>query len=409
MKKKMLWVSLCTPYEKVCHAGGKTLYSHIQRIQTIDKFELKVVSFCKYRELQSARQSLADADIDIIMDKPNKFWEIMNFENRFNAFNRYAGYLSNSRAYAMKKELHKIQKSGYEPDIIVLHWTEMVVLTDFVKKLFPGAKVVSIEEDVSFLKRERRYKAAKRLFIRFYHFLRYKKSIQKECEWLKRSDLVVVLNNKDKMLLVKEGVKEEQIYIFPPTFNDMYLLKRNKRRNDILFWGAMSRKENSDSALWFIYHVMPLLEDVDVRFVVIGANPPDKLKKMSSDRIVIKGYVESADRYFSESLCMVVPLLIGAGIKVKTIEGLSSGIPVISNHIGVEGINIVRDVHYIHAETASEFAEAVKKVLNEEIDVSSLSENAKRFTHDNYDEDASTKKFVELCEGLVYEKTGRQG
>ena len=163
----------------------------------------------------------------------------------------------------------------------------------------------------------------------------------------------------------------------------------------------MSRKENSDSAIWFIDRVMPLLKDIDCRFVVVGANPPKELLEKRSNRIIVTGFVDDPDVYFCDSACMVVPLVIGAGIKIKVLEGLSSGIPIISNNIGIEGIDVTNYLNYLHAETAQEFANAITKIMNDKELSDAISEKAKYMIRKNYNEKASTDKFIKLCKDLV--------
>ena len=71
------------------------------------------------------------------------------------------------------------------------------------------------------------------------------------------------------------------------------------------------------SALWFIDNVLPLLSDIDIRFVVLGSNPTEELKAKESARVHVTGFVDAVEPYFEKSMCLVAPLVLGAGIKVK--------------------------------------------------------------------------------------------
>lgn len=214
-------------------------------------------------------------------------------------------------------------------------------------------------------------------------------------------NLIAVYSNKDKERLESIGIDGNNVFVFSPVFADKSNLMWNRKNNDIIFWGAMSRKENSDSALWFIRNVMPLLDNLNCRFVIVGANPPEELMKEASDRVVVTGFVDSPNQYFEDSMCMVVPLVIGAGIKIKVLEGLSSGIPVVSNEIGIEGIAAQTGKQYLHAETAVEFAEAIKKISSDKGLSEQLSQDAKKMIATNYNEQRSTEQFITLCKELV--------
>ena len=183
-------------------------------------------------------------------------------------------------------------------------------------------------------------------------------------------------NEKDKKLLMENNVPEEKIHVLTAYFHNMSHIKREQVNHDILFWGAMYRQENYEAAIRFIDNVMSLLEDTDVRFIVAGNRPPKELQIRSNDRVIVTGFIEDETPYFANSLCFVSPLLTGAGIKVKVIEDLSAGIPILTNSIGIEGIPAEDGVSYFHCETAQDYAYFIKKFLNGEIEKDSLLEKS---------------------------------
>ena len=70
----------------------------------------------------------------------------------------------------------------------------------------------------------------------------------------------------------------------------------------------MYRTENYEAAIWFINNVMPLLADTDVKFIVVGNRPPEILRKLSSEKVIVTGFVEDETSYFAQSMCFVSPL-----------------------------------------------------------------------------------------------------
>lgn len=108
----------------------------------------------------------------------------------------------------------------------------------------------------------------------------------------------------------------------------------------LLFWGAMNRAENHQAVSRFVEVNFPRLCEVfpSAHLSIVGANPPPAIKRLASERIVVTGFVESPVRYFEAASLGVVPLLSGAGVKLKTMEMLACGLPVVSTPIGAEGI-----------------------------------------------------------------------
>lgn len=397
---KILWFSLCPPYKEVKHAGGQALYKHVLCFLKHKEVEVKMVSLCKKEEYEYVHPMGNNFSIELISDEAGKI-SILDYESRWNPWHKFGGYLSNSRWLKLRKKIKELKKDGYIPDLILLNWTEMLALSDLLQRVYSTAKYIAIEEDVAFVKRRRRWESSSNKIAKLFHGIRLKTCVRKECMWLDAMNFIAVYSSKDKKRLENIGINSNKIFVFSPVFSDMSNLVWKRKNNDIIFWGAMSRKENYDSAIWFIRNVMPLLNDLKCRFVVVGANPPEELKNIAIDRVVVTGYVDNPNQYFEESMCMVVPLIIGAGIKIKVLEGLSSGIPVISNEIGIEGINAEIEKEYLHAETPMEFAEAIKKI-SENMDLSStLSQNAKKMIAMNYNEQRSTEQFITLCKELI--------
>ena len=187
-------------------------------------------------------------------------------------------------------------------------------------------------------------------------------------------------HNPDNCQLIrKDGIPFKNIKWLPPYFNSMSNIKRKETEPVILFFGAMGRQENSLSALWFIENVMPKISDLSVKFVILGGNPPKELISKESPSVHITGFVDDIKPYFETAMCFVAPLILGAGIKVKILEALSSGIPVLTNKIGIEGIP-ARDGHeYLHCETAEEYETLIRAIYNHEIDVKQVGDNARKF------------------------------
>lgn len=113
----------------------------------------------------------------------------------------------------------------------------------------------------------------------------------------------------------------------------------NGEERSVLFFGAMARPENYLSAIWYIENVMPRIQDLKLKFVVLGSNPAEVFEKYINDEVIVTGFVEDVTPYFEKSLCLVAPLVLGAGIKVKILEAMSAGIPILTNAIGIEGIS----------------------------------------------------------------------
>lgn len=357
----ILYLANSMPYDTIRHAGGKTFNYYVSNISSDKDNTVKVIGICNQEELKELRFKGENVELIPVLTKGSVFLNLQRIA--FDIVGWIFGLKKCDKSfYKYYKIKNELKKLSFEPDVVVLEWTNMVLLYKTVKQRFPDAKLIASEHDVTYLGLERKGLSAKKL-------ARAKKQ---ELEALHNCDVVMPHNVKDKNLLVQDGIPEDKIHVIVPYYHNMGYIERKKLNHDILFWGAMYRPENYEAAIWFIENVMPLLEDLDVRFVVAGNRPPEKLKQYASSRVVITGFVENETPLFESSMCFVSPLLTGAGIKVKVIEALSAGIPILTNDIGIEGIPAVNGESYFHCEKPREYSRIIRELYNDEIDTEKL-------------------------------------
>ena len=92
--------------------------------------------------------------------------------------------------------------------------------------------------------------------------------------------------------------------------------------------------------------------------------------------------------------------MTGAGIKVKVIEALSAGIPILTNDIGIEGIQAVNGESYFHCETPEEYAAIVRKIFNDEVDLINLQKSQRQVIVNHFNLEKSVQSYIEMIESL---------
>jgi glycosyltransferase involved in cell wall biosynthesis len=181
---------------------------------------------------------------------------------------------------------------------------------------------------------------------------------------------IFVLSEKDKGLM--KGLYGDQLNIelkplpLPKFINEINRSVESIEKGSLMFWGAMNRPENELSIIHFIDHVFnPLCAKTgtNIKLYIVGAKPTAKLRKYASETIIITGFVENPVHYFNVAEIGIVPLLYGAGVKLKTLEMLASGMQVISTPIGSEGID-VRVYDNIRICEVHDFGRNILEVLN---------------------------------------------
>ena len=108
----------------------------------------------------------------------------------------------------------------------------------------------------------------------------------------------------------------------------------------MLFLGSFRHAPNLEALDWFVKNVFPMvLADMpDSRLVVVGSAAPPRHSLPRSESIDLIGFVEDIHEPLSRYALFLCPILSGSGVRVKLLEAFASGIPVVSTHLGAEGL-----------------------------------------------------------------------
>lgn len=388
--KKLLWVSPYVPYNQVKHAGGKTHNYYIKYFQKSGLFDIHLVTLAQrceisYIDLKEYGISYQVAVIDGGIVK-NVYRICYNMNSVFNSRHKLCQTILSYQYHELRKMVEQYSKDSV-PDIVIMQWTGAAFLLPVIKRLFPQAYTVVIEEDVTFLGYERRYKTEKNPSKKKQYKRRYELVKKRELSLLGACDLVVVNNKKDRDLLETSGVPADKVYTTIPYYEDYSWIERRDIRPSIIYYGVMSREENHKAAMWLIQNVMPQFQDTDIELNIIGNCPQEELLKLETERIHVRGFVDNVSEYFSHALCMAIPLQLGAGIKVKILEGMSAGIPILTNSVGIEGIPAENGQEYYHCETVKEYVTMIRHLYVDVEERESISKKARLFMKNTYNID----------------------
>jgi len=169
---------------------------------------------------------------------------------------------------------------------------------------------------------------------------------------------------------------------------------------DFVFMGDLKAPHNLISIKKFITLQMNQLISTlpDVKLRIIGKNADQELIQLAEkypENLTIEGYVEDISAIFSQACAMIIPLLFGSGVKIKTIEALCYGMPVIATDYGVEGIAGVNQRDYI-VENNLEFYPALMKKVCEPAFNQAISDNARAFYLANYSKEIIYKEYEKI-------------
>ncbi len=158
-------------------------------------------------------------------------------------------------------------------------------------------------------------------------------------------------------------------------------------RNAVLFVGSMDYHANVDAVLWFVRTAWPrvLRDTPDLHLHIVGRDPVAEIRELASDRAHVSGTVADVRPFYNQALISVVPLRSGSGTRLKILESMAAGVPVVSTRLGAEGLEVAHDVHLLLADSASEFAAATTRLVSSPETRARLSEAALKLVRERYD------------------------
>jgi glycosyltransferase involved in cell wall biosynthesis len=157
----------------------------------------------------------------------------------------------------------------------------------------------------------------------------------------------------------------------------------------LLSLGAMFYPPNVDGVLWFVREILPRVrrEVPDVRLRIVGPRPDRSILRAADGNAAIQvvGYAEDAAPGMAASAALVVPLRAGGGMRVKILDAMARGLPVVSTRLGAEGIAATDGENILLADGADAFAQAVVRLLRDVALRRRLAQNARQLIESRYD------------------------
>lgn len=154
--------------------------------------------------------------------------------------------------------------------------------------------------------------------------------------------------------------------VLPYCFTRFGLPRRAPACREIIFVAGFGHPPNEDAACWFVADVLPLVQArvPDARLAVVGSHPTARVRGLAGPNVVVTGAVTEAELagHYAAARVAVVPLRVGAGVKLKVVEALKEGLPLVTTPVGAQGLPGVERVASIETD-AARFADAVCSML----------------------------------------------
>lgn len=180
-------------------------------------------------------------------------------------------------------------------------------------------------------------------------------------------DSCVVVSDSDRAQMRRYGFKHAQV-VRNGVDLDYYEPLPDASEPQLTFVGSLDWRPNQDGLRWFLETTWPLIQAAapSARMTVVGRRPPRWMPGFCSRH----GARLAADApdvrpHLAETSVVVVPLRIGGGSRLKILEAMAAGKPVVSTSIGAEGLDVRHEEHILISDDPQDFAHTTVHLLND--------------------------------------------
>jgi len=172
----------------------------------------------------------------------------------------------------------------------------------------------------------------------------------------------------------------------------------------VLLAGSFAWRPNVDGAIEFLRRGWPqvLARIPRVRLRVVGKGIPRSLvraaSKVGADPV---GYVETMSEELARASLFVVPVWVGAGVRVKITEAMAARVPVVATRLAAEGLDLKPGEHYVASDTAAGLGAQVATLLLAPTVRGALADRGRAFAEARWSLDATARLQNQLCGEII--------
>ena len=163
----------------------------------------------------------------------------------------------------------------------------------------------------------------------------------------------------------------------------------------VSFIGDMRTAANRDTVNHMISNILPLCKNV--KQVILIGKCPDSLKNAYKEykEICFTGMIPDIRDGAKKTNVFLAPMAYGTGVKIKIVEAMAMGMPVVTNPIGAEGIPGINGVHWYVGNNDKEIAGYVDQLLSDPNQCAEMGRNAQQLVDEIFSWDAATSAFAQ--------------
>jgi polysaccharide biosynthesis protein PslH len=171
----------------------------------------------------------------------------------------------------------------------------------------------------------------------------------------------------------------------------------------LLFVGNYRHPPNVDAARRLVTEILPAVRRTvpGARLRLVGPNLPGDLLPSEADGVEATGYVSDLSPHFQEASVIVAPLRMGGGMRVKVLEAMAAGRPLVASRLAVAGLEVRGGEHVLLGESSREVSEAIVHLLEHPEEAEEVGRAGRAWVSRHATWNSSAARYEELYESLA--------
>ncbi len=320
-----------------------------------------------------------------------------------NLFCKIPYTISKYHDYKIYKKIEEIIKEK-NIDIVFIDHLHMAFYGVLIKEKYPKIKLILREHNTEFIFWKRVFKEERNILNKLMFWWQSLKMLNYEKEITNIFDRCFMISPTDQFNLKKvtPNVKTEVIptaiviqdYKLPQVVGIIPY--------SILFIGSFSWLPNLQGLLWFLREIWSEIRETfpKAKLFIVGKNPSKEISEYQNNDVIVTGYVNDVKPWIAKAEIFLVPLFSGGGIRIKILEAMAIGKPIVSTSIGAEGINVINMKNIIISDNKENFIKSIKLLFCNKKIRDNLSKNSRKLIEEKYSFEVIEKEINHIIENL---------
>lgn len=311
---------------------------------------------------------------------------------------------SNTVSLSLLKEVDLVMRQA-KPSIVLLSELDSLLLVPRIRRLHPRTPIILDMHNVNHVLLGQYIKESGGSRKAQQH---YESVLKTESSLSNLVDFVFACSNHDLDIFTSLNGPRFRGAVIPNGVDtaaaeyDTNCEKHNLK--NLIYCASLTTKANIDGMIWFAETIWPIIKrsSPDLSLTVVGGGSDNpRIRSLPHDpSIMFVGRVDELSEYYKNASISICPLRIGSGTRLKVLEAMSFGTPVVSTTLGCEGINVVDGENLIIRDSADDFANGITDLLASPANFHRIRNNARRFAEEKFDWNVIGHRMLEAFESL---------